>query len=137
MKIAHSNKDGLSIAETRQAAQQYEQDGKLDDAVAAYLSLLKKSPREEKNYNRLMILYRKLKQPKKEMEMITKAINVFSKQYDAKRKSSPRKVSQLSAALMKATGLTDKKNLLRAMEGHILASGSLMGLYKKKKAVLH
>ena len=32
---------------------------------------------------------------------------------------------------------SDKKNLLRAMEGHILASGSLMGLYKKKKAVLH
>jgi Raf kinase inhibitor-like YbhB/YbcL family protein len=32
---------------------------------------------------------------------------------------------------------SDKKSLLRSMEGHILASGSLMGLYKKKKAVAH
>jgi len=86
MKVVHNKKDDGNLVELRQAAQQYEQDGKLEDAVTAYLAMLKKTPQDQKGYSRLMILYRKLKQPKKEIDIINKGIAAFSKSYTEKQK---------------------------------------------------
>jgi tetratricopeptide (TPR) repeat protein len=129
MKVVHNKKDDGNLVELRQAAQQYEQDGKLEDAVTAYLAMLKKTPQDQKGYSRLMILYRKLKQPKKEIDIINKGIAAFSKSYTEKQKSSPRKVSQLSTALMKATGLSDKK-------GKRLYAPEPIPTWERRKALL-
>ena len=95
MKVAHSNKGEVNLEDSFATAQQHELDGKLELAVAVYLSLIKKYPREEKIYNRLMILYRKLKDTKKEIDIINKGIEVFTALYEKKHKAPPRKVSQL------------------------------------------
>jgi hypothetical protein len=66
-------------------------------------------------YDRLMILYRKLKDYKNEMRVINRAVKVFTEDYNRHRKSmisdakSKKKVMELSSAIMKKSGLTDRK----------------------------
>ena len=51
-------------------ARQHEQDDEKEEAIALYLKILRRQPRNEKIYDRLMILYRKTRQPQKEMDII-------------------------------------------------------------------
>ena len=110
MKTARSNKDHvtpdsdwLAIAET------HEREGELAEAAVAYKKLVKAYPLNEKAYNRLMLLYRQLKEYKKELAVINKAITVFKNNFSKNHRSPGKKITQLSKALQKATGLTDKK----------------------------
>jgi tetratricopeptide (TPR) repeat protein len=110
MKTDHSNKnhtssdsDWLSIAEAR------EREGELTEAATAYEKMVKAYPLNEKAYNRLMRIYRQLKEYKKELKIINAAINAFEESYNKKHRSPGKKITRLSKALQKATGLTDKK----------------------------
>lgn len=108
MKIVHNSKNAKAL-EGLALAQEQEKQGQLEDAVKTYESILKHQPQNEKLYDRLMILFRKLKDPKKEIAIIHKGISEFEQKFHKRNREPGKKVLQLSKALLKATGLADKK----------------------------
>ena len=97
-----------------------------------YEQVLKKYPIDEFPYNRLMIVYRKLKQYKDELRMINKGIKNFEEAFNKRIKHSVRKnstVSKLSTALMKSTGLLDKK-------GNAVYEPQPIARWKKRKLIV-
>ncbi|HEX6191208.1 MAG TPA: hypothetical protein VFZ42_02540 [Chitinophagaceae bacterium] len=109
MKVVHSDKAFQSVEELLSLARQHEQDDDKEEAIALYLKILKRQPLNALIYDRLMILYRKTKESKKELDIIKAGIKTFEEFYNKREKAPPAKVARLSAALSKATGLVDKK----------------------------
>ncbi len=96
------------IIEAREA----EKNEDLEQAASLYKQAIQVEPDNEVGYNRLMIIYRKLKDYKEELRVINNGIEFFEAQYANKAKElfdNRRKISQLSNALMKSVGLADKK----------------------------
>ena len=85
-------------------AKVFEAEGDLEQAAENYEKVLKQHPLEEQAYTRLMIIYRKLKEPKKELKVITKGIDAFKAHYDKKLAAytGKDKIGQLSKALFKS-----------------------------------
>jgi tetratricopeptide (TPR) repeat protein len=111
MKVVHSKKDtthssGEGWLETAVA---HEREGELREAAEAYEQLVKEHPLNEKAYDKAMKIYRQLKEYKKELDVIDAGINAFEDSYNKKHDPPAKKVKDLSAALLKATGLADKK----------------------------
>jgi len=79
------------------------------ETAEQYQNILRSNPLDQKAYNRLMIIYRKLKAYKKELDIINSAIKSFERFYQANKKNADRKVSSISKQLNKALGLTDNK----------------------------
>ena len=89
-----------------------EQNEDFDSAVASYRQAIKQSPSNEAPYQRLMILYRKAKEYKKELAVINDGIRFFRQQFQHKHKQLPvisSKAARVSKTLAKSLGLTDKK----------------------------
>jgi len=88
-----------------------EADGELEKAASIYEQAIRQHPMDEFPYNRLMIIYRKFKQPKNELRVIKKALEVYTAFYDKKLKpyTSNTKVGQLSKALLKSVTGSAKK----------------------------
>jgi hypothetical protein len=97
----------LRVATGIEEAVQLEQDGRLEEAAKLYEDAIKPKPLEEHPYNRLMIIYRKLKRPKDELRVIKAGIAAFQSQFI--RKSRNKKLTELSNAMMRSAGLSDKK----------------------------
>lgn len=113
MKLAHKNLAHLTKAELLTEAKQAEADNDLEKAEAFYQKLIKADPHNEVPYNRLMIIYRKQKETEKELQIIKKAIGAFEDMYASSVKTpKSKKVSSLSNAFLKMTGLADKKGKL-------------------------
>lgn len=132
MKVAHldnTEKTALSFAECVAIAKVLEAAGKPDEAIKTYQQCVKLRPANEYPYNRLMILYRKKKEYKKELATIDVAIKAFEKLYLHSGKNVNKKVSLLSKSLMKSTGLSDKK-------GNILLDQKPISTWKKRAALL-
>jgi hypothetical protein len=104
MKLAHQNK---ATGHSYEAAKQLERNGDWEDAAKTYEGLLNLHPLNQTYYDRLMIAYRKLKLPKKELSVIKKGISQFEKLYK-RPDTHNKKVARLSRALQKATGLVDE-----------------------------
>ena len=77
-------------------------------AIKDYEEAIQKDPLREKAYDRLMILYRKEKNYKKELKLINAGIKVFEKFYRSK-KSSSKKIAEISKRLNRSFGFTDRK----------------------------
>ena len=129
MKLIHSNKEFQGVGEMLTQAREYEVEGKNKEAIAFYLKSLKLQPLNDKIYDRLLILYRKNKELKKEMALINKGIRTFETFYNKHHKKQPTKIARLSAALSKATGLADKK-------GKSLYAPEPLGRWLRRKAIL-
>lgn len=97
----------LAVVNDIQNAEQLEKEGQLKEASKLYEDAIKSKPLDEHPYNRLMIIYRKLKQPKDELRVIKTGIAVFEASFV--RKSRNKKLAALSNAMMKTAGLADKK----------------------------
>ncbi|HMH32514.1 MAG TPA: bacterial transcriptional activator domain-containing protein [Puia sp.] len=115
MKVAHRNSNLVHATDKHitawlREAREMESGEDPEMAVAEYQKIIRAHPLKEEAYERLMIIYRKTKQHKKESAIISKAIRTFEK---GKRKAAPgsndRTVTRLSNAISKATGLLDKK----------------------------
>jgi tetratricopeptide (TPR) repeat protein len=126
MKIIHLNKELKN--DSFETAGSLEQDGKYEEAAAVYQKLIKANPLLEKGYDRLMIIYRKLKEPKAELEIINKGISAFEKLYKRPREFN-KKVISISKALQKATGLADKK-------GNSIYDPQPLDRWKKRRRVV-
>lgn len=94
-------------------AKEYEAEGELEKAAEDYEQVVKQHPLEEFAYTRLMIIYRKLKQPKKELKIINKGIEAFKAHHDQKLKaySGNNAVGKLSRALLKSVSGKNLKTL--------------------------
>jgi tetratricopeptide (TPR) repeat protein len=94
-----------------EAARNVEADGELEKAASIYEQAIRQHPMDEFPYTRLMIIYRKFKQPKNELRVIKKALEVYTAFYDKKLKpyTSNTKVGQLSKALLKSVTGSAKK----------------------------
>jgi tetratricopeptide (TPR) repeat protein len=92
-------------------ARNVEADGELEKAASIYEQAIRHHPMDEFPYNRLMIIYRKFKQPKNELRVIKKGLEVYTAFYDKKLKpyTSNTKVGQLSKALLKSVTGSAKK----------------------------
>lgn len=90
-------------------ARQAEAEGKVQDATELYRVLIRKNDLEAAYYSRLMILYRKQKDYRAEMDIIEKGMRVFDNYFRSRAERSignhKAQVRRLSAALLKKTGL--------------------------------
>ena len=105
----------LSSSGILDQARESESEGKLDAAAALYEQLVKERSSDEFVFDRLMIIYRKLKLYKDELRIINKAIRVFEdlhKKPGRRKSEKQQKLSTLSEAFMKSAGLKDKKGNL-------------------------
>lgn len=110
MKVVHKNpgaKDEAGNWITR--AKELEEQGELEKAAAAFEKAIKQHPLNEYAYDRLMIIYRKTKEYKKEKAVIVAGLKAFQQLYKGTIKlPASKKIISLSNALLKATGLADK-----------------------------
>ena len=113
--MAAESNTTLSPVQVLEKARESEVEGNLEDAAGFYEQLVTQNKTDEFPFDRLMIIYRKLKQYKDELRIINKGIRVFEEFYKkpAGRKSkNQEKLSTLSNAFMKSAGLKDKKGNL-------------------------
>ncbi|MEO6490775.1 MAG: hypothetical protein ABIO04_12605 [Ferruginibacter sp.] len=81
------------------------------ESTELYHEILKRNPLNEKAYTRLMVLYRKGKEFKKELQIIETALKVFEPIYHLKARSKDNKIIRVSKQLNLAFGLVDKKGI--------------------------
>jgi tetratricopeptide (TPR) repeat protein len=98
----------LSIKKTIEEADEAEEKEDIPLAIKDYESAIQADPLLEKAYDRLMILYRKEKNYKKELQLINSGIKAFENFYKS-RKSNSKKIAEISKKLNKSFGFTDKK----------------------------
>jgi tetratricopeptide (TPR) repeat protein len=91
-------------------ARQLEEKNEINGAIKVYKKCISIKKHDEYAFDRLMILYRKKKEYDKELGIIREGIAAFEKLYKESSQSKPNKViERISNALLKATGLSDKK----------------------------
>jgi two-component SAPR family response regulator len=112
------------IAEAKSA----EEDDQPEQAAALYEQALQQDKLNEYAYNRLMIIYRKLKDKKKELQIINTAIKAYEDFY-ASKKHTNKSITTISAKLNKSFGLTDKK-------GQALYTPEPIATWQKRKELL-
>ena len=124
LHITHSN-DLLDQAKELEAG------GNPELAAKIYETIIKNNKPDEYPFDRLMIIYRKLKQYKEELKIINKGIRVFEDHYKKPLRKTARqeKLTTLSNAFMKSSGLTDKK-------GNLLYVPEPISRWKKRKEVV-
>jgi hypothetical protein len=101
-----------SIKETIRKAKEAEADGDPERAAELYEQVIKDGHADEFPFDRLMVIYRKMKRYKDELGVINTGIKSFENHFSKKKgKASPKKtqLTKLSNAFMKTAGLTDKK----------------------------
>jgi tetratricopeptide (TPR) repeat protein len=102
-------------ADRNEEARQAESNEDLDQAIKLYEENIKEGYADPYAFDRLMVLYRKQKKYKDELRVINRAIKVFTDDYARRRKSmiaeakNKKQVQALSDAIMKKSGLTDRK----------------------------
>src|SRR5436190_1463130 len=97
-------------------------------AIKLYEQALQQDGLNEYAYNRLMIIYRKLKDKKKELQVISNALKAYSKFYKSKKRTT-KSITEISNKLNKSFGLTDKK-------GNMLYSPEPIATWQKRKELL-
>jgi tetratricopeptide (TPR) repeat protein len=119
---ATAKKDLIAKAKEAEEAQEFEQ------AAEIYEQVLKKDALEVEAYDRLTIVFRKLKEYEKELAVIDRGIAAFEDHY--KSKGSPsNKVIEISNKLAKSFGLVDKK-------GNSTYDPEPIGKWKKRRLVV-
>jgi len=128
MKVAYVNKEApVLLEDIMNSAHEFEKNGELGEAARVYEKAIKRSGLHKHAYERLMIVYHKLNDYDKEMETIDKAIEKFEAYHNQPPKKQPaKKVASLSKAIMRLTGLTDKK-------GKRLHEPEPLGKWKRRK----
>jgi tetratricopeptide (TPR) repeat protein len=97
-------------------------------ALKLYEQALQQDKLNEYAYNRLMIIYRKLKDKKKELKVINDAIKAYQSFYKSKKRTS-KSITDISNKLNKSFGLADKK-------GNLLYSPEPIATWEKRKELL-
>lgn len=121
-----------SSIEAIQKGREAESEDRPEEAAKYYEFAVKEKIVNEFPFDRLMIIYRKLKKYKEELRIIEKGIRLFEEQYKkSSRKNSAKQqqISALSNAFLKTAGLKDKK-------GNLLYTPEPIGRWMKRKVVV-
>lgn len=118
----------LSLKKIIKAADEAEEKEDLSAAIKDYEEAIQKNPLAEKAYDRLMILYRKEKEYKKELKLINAGIKSFERFYKSK-KSKSKKIADISNKLNRSFGFTDK-------QGNNVYDPEPIVRWKKRKTVV-
>ena len=114
-----------------QQAAEAEKKGDLNLAEKLYLQQMKLKTFNAFVYSRLMIIYRKQKKYKEELEIINKGLQHF-KEHDAEsaaKKKSSASIKKISNSLNKSLGLVDKK-------GNVVYEPEPIPTWKKRKTTV-
>ncbi len=101
-----------SIKDLLEQAQQLEAESRLPEAAAHYSKAISADPLNTFAYNRLMIIFRKQKEYRKELTVINKAIKTYEDSLRQEQQAwlkNNRKMARLSKALAHSLGLIDPK----------------------------
>jgi hypothetical protein len=80
-----------------------------EEAIKEYKQIVIAYPTQERAFDRLMILFRRLHKSKDELYWINKAISNFDHHYEKSMPRHNKYVEKLSKSISKTTGLSDKK----------------------------
>lgn len=129
--MAEELKAALSPVEALEKAKEAEADGELEQAAGMYERVINEKSIDDFPYDRLMIIYRKLKQYKDELRIINKAIKLYEDFYKkpVRKSAKQQKLATLSNAFIKSAGLKDKK-------GNLLYVPEPISRWMKRKAVV-
>ena len=122
MKIAHKQTDVFTVNELLSKAKEHESHEERKEAASIYERIIKKDPLNEIAYNRLMIIYRKEKEYKKELTTIKIGLKAFNDHYKSRKQKSGAvnpKISRISKSILKATGLITEDGQPAYQEGPI------------------
>lgn len=119
-----------SVKDLIETAREAEASQELERAAELYERVIEEDLINEYAYDRLMVLYRRFKQYKDELRIIKAGIKAYENLYKTKSKHTrSRKIAEISNALLKSTGLADKK-------GNHLYDPEPIGKWKKRKEVV-
>ncbi len=126
-KDKRQNESQLELFER---ANEFEKQGRLDEAATLYQNIIKKSPTKENAYDRLMIIHRKKGEYKKEKEILNAGIKAFEQFFKSVTRIPAKKsIETLSKGLLKATGLADRK-------GKLTYEREPLGRWKKRRRIV-
>ena len=117
-----------TVKETITEAKAAEDAGEPETAIGIYEQALQLDQLNEYAYNRLMIIYRKLKDKKKELQIINTAVKAYQKFYSSKKRTT-KSITEISNKLNKSFGLADKK-------GTALYTPEPIATWQKRKELL-
>ena len=130
MKVVHKKAGEKDDAVGAEKGMNLEKQGELDQAARVFEKLVEADPLNEKAYNRLMIIYRKNRDYKKELATIKKGMSAFEHLFKSSSKlPRSRKIKTLSNSLLKSLGLTDKK-------GNMIDTREPLNRWSKRKLVV-
>lgn len=115
-----------SIKDLTSTAMEAETAKDTSSAIDLYNAILKINPLQSYPYERLMKIYRKGKDFKKELSTIDSGIKVFEKFYKEHPSKTSGKIREISEKLNKAFHLVDKK-------GNSLYNPEPIGTWQKRK----
>ncbi len=98
------------------------------NAIELYKNIIDRDRLNITAYNKLMTLYRRSKEYKKELTIINKAIKAYEAYYKMHRPRHSKMIDDISSKLNKSLGLVDKK-------GINLNDPEPIGKWKKRKEV--
>jgi hypothetical protein len=82
----------------------------IEHAAIEYEKMVRVYPLKEEGYDRLMIVYRKTKNYKREISIINKALKTFENRFEKpSRQLKGKKMISLSKSILKSMGLADEK----------------------------
>jgi tetratricopeptide (TPR) repeat protein len=109
--MAQNYRLALKIEDRNNAARVAEQDADLGKAIKLYEQNIKEDYADEFAFERLMIIYRKQKEYKNELRVITRGIELFRQNIEKHLKHSlarhvdGKKLEQLSKAILRKSGV--------------------------------
>ena len=116
----------LSIKEIISEAEEAESANDSSKAIGLYSKAIETDALNVYAYDRLMKIFRGLKDYKKELRIINSGIKAYEQFYKSKSKTRSKKVSEISQKLNKSFGLTDK-------EGNNIYDPEPIARWKKRK----
>jgi len=114
MKVAHRSPDNSiqldqPVSSLLKQGKEWEKDDP-QKAVVLYDKMIRAYPHKALLYDRLMIAYRKTGELKKELKLLNDGLKLFQTLHDkAHKRKASKKITQLSNAIAKLTGLKDSK----------------------------
>lgn len=108
------SKASINTKEKLQAARDLETEGNLAGAIDLYLQVVGSDPLNTPAYSRLMVIYRRQKEYKKELAIINKAIKSHEESVRSNVQAwtnANRKAARLSKALAGSLGLIGRNGL--------------------------
>lgn len=118
-----------TLKEILSEAREAEDTENIQDAIRLYQEAINTDQLNEHAYNRLMMLFRRQKEYKKELGIIKAGIKAFEEFYESKIPNKSKTITAISNKLNKVFGLADKK-------GNKIYSPEPIARWKKRKLIV-